>query len=386
MTITTLLAVAEGIDVPRPVQPVYRWHSCDLRTGRRQEVFPLVGSPSRVMGGMTTLELTCDLAGIGDKDFWGSTRPRQTMIALERQFPDQDTSDIPWVGAVISRPNRGSDDNASLSCVSFEGILQRRFVATHTYTEQPGDTDAQIITDLLGDANVEGWNIQLDLASLTTTRNVRFKAPERRTVLSCLQELADMDGGPEWTINGAWNGLGDAVVVTLKARPRLGTASTMPNAQFRYPGVVRQYNQGEDHSEGKGGNAITAVGQGQGAATPSAIARNEARILVEGRWESILQASSARTQAQLLSAARSELGLEIDGQSLYTLTADATRAPSPDVDWVLGDDVALVVEPGTSSGHPAGLDIIARGIGWTIDPDTDTLTPLLWQPSEGDTA
>ena len=198
-----------------------------------------------------------------------------------------------------------------------------------------------------------------------------------------------MQNGPEWTISATWNGAGDAVVLTLVARPRLGTASSMPNAQFRYPGNVRDYNQDESHAEGEGGNAVTAIGTGQGAAQPSAVARDETRIAVEGRWESVTQSAAARTAGQLTAAAAAELALEVGGKTLFTLLADATLAPRFGIDWVFGDDVALVVDRDALSdnapsyGHPNGLNTVARAIGWTLDIDADTIAPVLWQSSEG---
>lgn len=377
------------IAFPDPVQPQYIWHSCDLKTGRRQEVLPLVGNPSRLMGAVTTVDLSCDLAALGPGvDFWGSTIPRRTMLALERRFPDQDTSDIPWVGVVTTRPERGSSQTARLGAASLEHLLERRFVGTHTYNAATGEDDAAVITALIGDANTEGWNIQLDLSGLTTLRRFRTKAPERRSVLSCLQELSDLTGGPEWTMNAGWNG--QDVAVRLTARPRLGTASTMPNTQFRWPGNVQSYNQSEDHSTGVGANAVTAVTNGIGTSTPAVTATSATRIAVEGRWEAVTQRPAARTAADLAASAAADLAMMLDGQSLYTLTADATRAPRFAIDWILGDDVALVVEAGAldpagspSYGHPNGLNIIARAIGWTLDIQQDLIMPVLWQPSEG---
>lgn len=390
MTVDLLASSSGGvIDLPKPVEPDYDWYSCDLKTGRVQERLPLVGSPSKLLGAVTTLTLSCDLAALGAGiDFWGSTIPRRTMVVLERKFPDQNTADILWAGAVINRPERGSEPIASLGCVSLEGLLDRRFAGTHTYTGQPSHTDAQIITDLIGEANVDGWNIQLDLDGLTTVRQVRYRAPERRKILACLQELSDMENGPEWTIRATRSG--DIVTKTLVARPRLGTASTIPNAQFRWPGAVKSYGQTEEHSDGLGANYVTAVANGEGASQPSFTRSDAARIAVEGRWEAVVQRPAARTIAALDSAAATELALMLEGQNLYTLTADAVLAPKIGIDWVLGDDIRLLVTAGArdpdgqpSYGHPDGLDVIARGIGWTLDPQTQTLTPLLWQPSEG---
>ncbi|WBQ03030.1 hypothetical protein [Kribbella sp. CA-293567] len=373
---------------PPPVaQPAYRWHACDFKTGRRLEILPLRGTPSKLIGAPTTLDLTCDLAELGaGVDFWGSTIPRRTLIALERTYPGEETSDLPWVGVVTSRPTRGNTSTAQLGATTIEGVLNRRYAGNHIYTGEAGHTDAQIITDLIADANVEGWNIGLDLVGLTTTRSIRYKAPERRTVLSCLQELSGYANGPEWTINGWWNG--DAVGLTLVGRPRLGTASTDPNAVFRWPGMVHAYNAGEDHTEGVGANAVTAVANGQGSSTPSATARNESDIAIAGRWEATTTKASARA-TELPGAAAADVARMVDGQTIYTLTADATRCPQVERDFPIGSDVrftvaaAMVDRPGPPSyGHPAGLDIVARAFGWTLDIDANNFLPVLWQPGE----
>jgi hypothetical protein len=390
ITATTLSLLSAGsaqLEEPPVAQPAYRWHACDFKTGRRLEILPLRGTPSKLIGAPTTVDLTCDLSELGaGVDFWGSTIPRRTMIALERTYPNEETSDLPWVGVVTSRPTRGNGPAAQLGATTIEGALNRRFAGNHVYTGAPGHTDAQIITDLVADANVEGWNISLDLVGLTTTRSLRYKAPERRTVLSCLQELSGLANGPEWTINAAWDG--DDVGLTLVARPRLGTASTDPNAVFRWPGMVQAYNAGEDHTEGVGANAVTALANGQGSSTPSATARNEADIAIAGRWEATTSKASARS-AELPGAAAADVARMVDGQTIYTLTADATRCPQIDRDFPIGSDVRFAVDADLvdraghpSYGHPAGLDIIARAFGWTLDIDANNFTPVLWQPGE----
>jgi hypothetical protein len=79
----------------------------------------------------------------------------------------------------------------------------------------------------------------------------------------------------------------------------------------------------------------------------------------------------------------------VDGETIYTLTADATRAPQIDRDFTIGSDVRFTAAANMvdrdghpSYGHPDGLDIIARAFGWTLDPIADTFTPVLWQPGE----
>lgn len=376
------------LQVQQRTQPEYRWHACDLKTGRKLGTFPLVGKPSKLIGSATLADFTVDLSdpAAAGKDFWGTTTIHRTLIVLERRYPSETTSDAPWAGAVITR-RRHPGQMQSLGCVSVEGLLERRKVSTHSFPG--GATDAAIITAIIGDVNVEGWNIGLDLADLTTVRTtVRYKAPERRSALSCLQELSDLENGPEWTIEATINPLD--VDLTLRARPRLGSASAVPNAVFRWPGQVIDYETVEDYGPGKGGNNVDAIGNSQGNNIPSGNARNEADIAVAGRWDALVQRPSLRTSAELTTGAAAAVQMMVDGQILTSLTADATTCPQVGRDWVLGDDIRFKAEahdpdvPGSplSYGHPGGLEIIARGIGWDLDIEANTMTPTVWLPSE----
>jgi hypothetical protein len=384
------------IQLPQRGRPTYTWHACDLKTGRRLETFPFRGSPERLLGAAVPVTLTCDLAddSVQGKDFWGTVIPRRTMIVLERQYPDEVTSDIPWVGVVTSLPDRGPQPQVTVGTSTIEEYLARRYVGTHTFNGQPADTDAAIVTALMGDANTEGIGIALDLADLTTTRALRYKQPEHRTVLACLQELSDLEGGPEWTINGAWSGPANlTVALTLFGRPRIGVVSTMPNARFQWPGSVLDYRTASDHSGTKGGNYFIGLGNGQGSSTPKAVANNAADIAVAGRWEVADQVPAARTAADLAAGANAGLARVLNGETVTYLEADATEAPQVGRDWIAGDDIQLVVEawdPATprsarSYGHPDGLTAIGRAIGWQLDIDANRITPKLWQPGQDET-
>lgn len=372
--------------VPRPT---YRYWACDLKTGNRLDQVPLNPSgplPERISA-VSTVTFTADLAELQPgSDFYGCVIEGRTLIVCEREYEGDRVSDILWAG-IVGIVEGGNDSAVTVSCATIGAYYDARYVGTHTYLEGPGDTDDQIIMDLFADAAPEGLDILLDI-DCPTPRAVRYLAPEHRTVLSCLTDLADMDGGPEWIFRTAWtDDTRQQVQITFVARPRLGTASTSPAVTFDYPGNIRTYRTVGDYTKGHGANQITAV---TSAGAPGTPARDTAGITAGyPRWEQVVQKQGDQTAAALTGFAKSELTKDARGQSTTSLVLDMTTGPQLWVDWTVGDDVLWVVyafdsdgRPAPSYRHPSGHREVVRVIGHQIDTVADSLTPTLWSPYE----
>lgn len=365
----------------------YRYWACDLRTGNKLAQLPLKPSgplPERI-GDVSTASFTCDQYAVLREggDFIGTTTPGRTLIILEREYEGDSTSDILWAGIVLPR-RAGSSPEAQLNCSTIAAYLNRRHVGTHTYNGGPGETDEQIITDLLADAAPEGLDFILDV-DCPTPRIVRYLAPERKTVLQALQDLANMDGGPEWTIITRWSDdTRTSVDYVFLARPRLGWSGA-PNARFDFPGCINDYVVDDDYTEGHGGNQIQGINSTGATSTP---ARDEQGITQQGwpRWEEDISTSGDLNANGLNGVAKEGIQRRARGQATNEITVSLTYGPQYGRDLALGDNVTWFVaapRPGEdppSPRHPNGHEETIRFIGIALDPTNDTYTPVLWNP------
>jgi len=366
----------------------YRYWVCDLRTGNKIAQLPLKPNgalPDRI-GDVSTTVFSCDQAALhrDGGDFIGVTTPGRTLVVVEREYEGDSTSDILWAGIVTGPRRAGSGSEATLNCATVAAYFGRRHIGTHTYLGGPGDTDDQIIADLLADAAPEGVPFILD-TDCPTVRSVRFLEPEHKKVLAGLKELADMEGGPEWRVITRW-ATADRLAVehVFYARPRLGWAGA-PNIRFDFPGCINSYDVEDDYTEGHGANHITAVTSDGAPSTP---ARDEQGITQQGwvRWEEVDETSGDLDAAGLDGVAREGLTKKARGQSTASIVVSMTSGPQYGRDWTLGDNALFFVaapEPGLdppSPRHPAGHEEVIRVIGVALDTQNDTLTPVLWNP------
>lgn len=380
--------------LPEPAPATYVYWACDLKTGNKLEPLPLkpsgklpihIGQLSTASFGIDLSELAEDGSPLAPVDFWNVTTPGRSLIVCEAQYAGGG-SDVVWAGIVLLSSG-GSGPDASLSCATAEAFFSRRSVLGHTYSESvPTDTDAKIMADLLADAAVEGISLIVDVQG-STTRTLRYKAREYTKALAALQDLADLENGPEWYIRPAWKTDAQlAVSLTLVGRPRLGSAGNPPNARFDFPGCVTDYTTTVDFTERAGGNQITPRADG-GTAT-GAIARDEPGI-ASGypRWEQEVSKPGVKTAAGLDGLGRSTLKLNARGQTTHVMSVDASLGTRYLQDFVLGDDVSFVVYGPESPAvappslrHPEGLLETVRVMGVEIDPSDDTFDPVLWSP------
>lgn len=370
------------IDAPLPTA-VYRYWVCDLRTGNKIAQLPLKpgGGLSDRISDVTTTTFTCDQTAA--TDFIGTTTPGRTLVVVEREYDGDSTSDVLWAGILTAR-NAGTAPEATLNCATVPAYLGRRFAGTHTYTETPADTDDQIIADLLADAATEGVPLILDTAC-PTVRAINYLEPEHKSVLQCLKDLSDMEGGPEWRIVTRWaNANRTAVEHVFLARPRLGWAGD-PNIRFDFPGCINEYDVDDDYTEGHGANDITAVTSDGAPSTP---ARDEQGITTQGwvRWEDIIETTGDLNAAGLDGVAKEALTKRARGQSTANIVVSLSAGPQYGRDWTLGDNGLFFVSaplPGEdppSPRHPEGHQEVIRTIGVSLDINSDTLTPVLWNP------
>lgn len=385
----TVLTVEGGEAEPEPEpEPIRRrvatavarldidWYSCDLVSGRVVTQIPQVnGKPKRVIGQAESVNLTVPIPQSGPGAFpidraMQATVPGTTMIVPV-------INAVPAAGFIVMDRVTQSSPTIDLACVSIEGYLDRRYVGDHEWKGE--DENSVIATGLLQDAQNEGINLILDTPRTGRNRDRTYAHDADATVLARRQELADVENGPEFTIDLDWSDDTETVVdKVVRSRNRIGTLSDKPDAMFDTMGSSQAtYKLTESYSDGRGANHVIAVGSGQGEDRPESDPVNE---VLSGwpRYEARIQPSTSISDVDTLNEhARSELELRKYGSRVWEITVRWGTYPQMFLDWDIGDDVAWLV---TGAAHPSGIRARGRIIGWEVDLQGGTVKVILWDP------
>ncbi|NUP23598.1 MAG: hypothetical protein HOZ81_47590 [Streptomyces sp.] len=350
------------------------WYGCDLRTGGIVEDLPSLKTPalSRRLGQFTTAQFDLQLGGAPPDWVAATAHGRSALVAVDT------LTDAPiWAGSVLRR-SRGSSLTSTLSCATLEAYLDRRYTGTRTLT---GADQAMVIETLATNLLTNAPPFIIDAPPTGVSMDYSVLDSADRTVLSALQEVMGMDGGPEWTVDVEWaDASRSAFRFPLRVRPRIGTQTTEPEATFDFPGSVSAYTQEESYEDGKGATAALARGEGEGDARLSSTSYVATDLLASGWCQYVHRytpASGLTDPAQLNSHAAAALALMKTGASAWSVTGVASQAPRLGTDWGIGDTVRLEVAPGISPGHPEGASVTARAWAWDLDVANDQITPIL---------
>jgi hypothetical protein len=357
------------------------WLSCDLVSGRVITELPeLRGSVSRILGAYTSsaLSLPIPFAGpgaLGPRALQATEIGRTMLVAVVNDVPT-------WAGIILTRQG-GVGGTLQLGCVSLEGYLDRRYVGTHEWVQQ--DEVGIIGAGLAADAVAEGIGLVIDAPATGVKRDRSYVSSDDATVYSRLRELMSVEGGPEFTIDVDWadDAIQDTVVKTLRIRSRIGVASTQPDAVFQNARGASEttYEYLEDFTDGKGANHIVATSSGEGEDRPLSAPATDVRPGWP-RYERRFSPSTAISDLAVLSAhANAELTMIGQGTNTFKLQSRWNAIPRLNLDWRLGDDVAWDLK---GHRHPDGIVGTGRVIGWELDMGAGIVSPVLWQPGNGE--
>ncbi len=345
------------------------WYGCDWPSGRIVAELPGLsasGPLSRRLGTFTTLSTSLDL-GASTPDWEAATQEGRSLLVAT-------IDDVPvWAGTVQPR-ERGSSATAALSATTVEGYFARRFTPDLTVTGDLSDIAAAVL------ATLQPTTPCLDISTIPTgiTATRTYYDADDKKILATLGELM-ASGGPEFTVDPVWAPNRTGFRILARIAPRIGSQSAGPTAVFDHPGPVTAYSEKTTYEDGRGATVVRATGAGEGASR--AVSRTLTSPFVargwpvyEYRWS---PGSDITDTAVLDSHAAAALALLQSGGSAWSLTAAAEQAPALGSDWQLGDAVRLLVQPGTSPGHPDGADVTARCWAWELDPAAGTVSPIL---------
>lgn len=294
-----------------------------------------------------------------------ATVPYGTAILLVRGRT------VLWGGIVVKRERTLQDEGLSLTLATVEHYFDSVYVGDHVYS---GWEQTWIVSNLVT-STLEGHRFILDVetASSTVHRDRTYNASSDKTLLSVLQELSNVQDGPEWCI--AWRAVdGGGYRPVLMIADRIG--SVTPVTTFD-ESVMTSFKVLEDYTTGYGANMVVAVGDttGETQSRSDAMAVDQSyRPVVEH----VFQPSSSITQKETLNAhAMSALRQLRDGTNTVDMTLSLMASPMIYEEWQPGDMVAWSIadDAGRFTGFAQGE---ARVVGYDLDfSGVWTITPVL---------
>lgn len=293
-----------------------------------------------------------------------ATVPYGTAILLTRG------STVLWGGIVVKRERTLQGSGLSLTLATVEHYLDSVYVGDHVYSNRD---QCEIVKDLVSSTlNGHRFVFSVEVYPSSIRRDRTYEADSNKTLLSAIQELSNVQNGPEWCTS--WQACGGSYLPVLTVADRIG--STSPVTTFD-ESVMTSFRVLEDYSAGYGANVVWAVGSTTGEdqlRSDVMVAEQSYRPVVEH----VVNASSSVVQKETLNGhASSALQQLRDGTNTVAMTLSLTAAPILYEEWKPGDVVAWTVAD--DSGRFAGFDHgEARVVGYDIDfSGVWTITPTL---------
>lgn len=277
-------------------------------------------------------------------------------------------STVLWGGIVVKRERSFESEGMSLTLATVEHYLDSVYVGDHSYSNRD---QCEIVSDLVS-TTLEGhrFGIEVESAPSRVRRDRTYARSSDKTLLSILQELSNVQNGPEWCT--AWKADSGRYVPVLTVADRIG--SLTPVTTFD-ESVMTSFKVLEDYTAGYGANMVVAVGSTQSEdqlRSDVMIADQSYRPVVEH----VVRPSSSITLKETLNAhASSALRQLQDGTNTVNMTLSLMAAPIVYEEWKPGDVVAWAIadDSGRFSGFDhgearvVGYDVEFNGV-WTITP------------------
>lgn len=296
---------------------------------------------------------------------WGeATIPYGVAILLVRG------STVLWGGIVVKRERTLQGSGLSLTVATVEHYLDSVYVKDHVYSNRD---QCEIVKDLVSSTLKDHrFMFSVEVSPSLIRRDRTYEESSDKTLLSVLQELSNVQNGPEWYTS--WRIVDGRYMPVLTVADRIG--SVTPVTTFD-ESVMTSFKVLEDYTSGYGANMVWAVGDTTGEdqlRSDVMVAEQAYRPVVEH----VVRPSLSITQKETLDAhASASLQQLRDGTNTMSMTLSLLGAPIVYEEWKPGDVVAWSVADG--DGRFTGFDHgEARVVGYDIDfSGAWTITPVL---------
>lgn len=294
-----------------------------------------------------------------------ATMPYQVAVLLVRG------ETVLWGGIVVKRERSLEGNGISLTLVTVEHYLDSVFVGNHSYVDRD---QCDIVKDLVS-STLAGhrFNLLVEASPSSVRRDRTYDAVSNKTLLSVLQELANVLNGPEWCT--MWRRLDDGrYTPVLKVADHIGSSTVATTFD---ESVMTSFTVTEDYTNGYGANWVLAV------STADADDRPQSDVMTVDQpnrpvVEYVFQPSSSITNKDTLNAhAQSTLLQMVDGTRTVKMGLSLLSAPMIYQEWQPGDLISWDVadERGFFTGFSQGS---ARIIGYELNfTGVWTITPIL---------
>lgn len=293
-----------------------------------------------------------------------ATAPYGTAILLVRG------ATVLWGGIVVKRERTLQGSGLSLTLATVEHYFDSVYVGDHSYSNRD---QCEIVKDLVSSTLKDHrFMFSVEASPSSIRRDRTYEADSGKTLLSAIQELSNVQNGPEWCTS--WRTDGMVYLPVLTVADRIG--STAPVTTFD-ESTMTSFRVLEDYSAGYGANVVWAVGSATGETrlrSDVMVAEQSYRPVVEH----VVNASSSIVQKETLNGhASSALQQLRDGTNTVDMTLSLMAAPIVYEEWKPGDVVEWIVsdDDGRLAGFAHGE---ARVVGYDIDfSGVWTITPTL---------
>jgi hypothetical protein len=276
-----------------------------------------------------------------------------------------------WGGIIVKRERGLQDQGLSLTLAAVEHYFDTVYVKNCSFSKQD---QCEIVKDLVSSTLADHrFALLMNVASSRILRDRTYEESSEKTLLSALQDLSNVQNGPEWCTS--WQSVdGGRYLPVLTVADRIGSAT--PITTFD-ESVMTSFRIVEDYTIGYGANMVVAVGS-----TSSEDQLRSDVMTVDQSYrpvvEHVVRSSESITRKETLNAhAMSVLRQLQEGTNTVGMTLDLMAAPVVYQDWSPGDVVAwdITDESGRLEGFDHGE---ARVIGYDIDfSGSWTVTPVL---------
>lgn len=315
-------------------------------------------------------------------DWEQATKPWATYLVLL----DGSNPDPVWGGWVVQR-HRDQSGTVQLALASWEQYLARRYIHDLIYT---GTEQCALLSHLVGQCVTNSAPpayvppaLVVEFTAGSTLRDRTYESVSDKSVLSVMQELSGVEGGPEWCVVWRHMTSPERYVPVLRIADRIGAAPAAglgPAATFELPGPVTEFSYIEDWSSEAAANNIVATStaddtSGVRPQSSPHVYQDAERPTLEYRFS---PSSSISNVATLDAHAAAALAVMRDGAQALTLTAARADAPVLGVDWSIGDDIGYRI-----ASPAVNLQGTARAIAWeAATAGVETVTPILASTEE----
>lgn len=275
-----------------------------------------------------------------------------------------------WGGIVVRRERSLTDSGLTLTLATVEHYFDSVYIKDHVYSNRD---QCEIVSDLVT-STLKDHRFVLDVESTASSirRDRTYEMSSDKTLLSAIQELSNVQNGPEWCTS--WHARDGKYVPVLTVADRIG--SSEPVTTFD-ESVMTSFKVLEDYTAGYGANMVTAVGATEGEdqlRSDVMVAEQSYRPVVEH----VVRPSTSITQKETLNAhASSALQQLRDGTNTVSMTLSLMAAPIVYKAWTPGDVIkwSIADDDGRFNGFDHGE---ARIVGYEINfSGAWTITPSM---------